>query len=241
MRLSILIRSALGLLLLLLPLAAIAADEFTVYHPKYRATEEMVSLGESAFGGKATFSSLGGKVVINASPKTTASVLKLFAEVDKIPRQFKISFRLVAREESEGNSISFKNGQITLGKNPRVGGTLSVEGGQAANQKEAIQSAQLMEGTEAQMVLRNDWFPGGFIAKARAGAGDLVTVEFRQREADANPAFSIQSEAVLKLGEWKAVGEVIQTSSGSGKGIVSQSEQLGSVKKNLQVKLELAK
>lgn len=228
-------------LLFLLPLLAQAADEFTVYMPKYRSTEELVGLAESAFSGKATFSSINGKVVINASPKTTASVLKLFGEIDMIARQYKISFRLVAREESSRDSISFKDGQVVVRKNPSVSGTLSAGSGRSEGEKEMVQSAQLMEGREAQMTLGNDWFPGGFSAKARGGAGDLVTVEFRQREPGAASSFSLQSEVLLRLGEWKAVGEAARSKSESQAGILQKGSSGASGHKTLQVKLELAK
>lgn len=233
--------STLTKLFFFLPLIAFAEDEFTVYLPKYRSTEELVSLGESTFAGKATFSSLGGKVVINASPKTTASVMKLFEQVDRISRQFRISFRLVAAAESSGNSISFKDGKVTVGKKPSVSGTLSVDGRQNESRKDTVQSAQLMEGTEAQMALGDNWFPGGFSAKARGGAGDLVTLEFRQREAGTNPALSLQSEVVVKLGEWKTVGEITQSTAGSEKGLAQRGSHGGSERKSLQVKLEQQK
>lgn len=233
--------STLTKLLFLIPLLGFAADEFTIYHPKYKSTEELVSLGQSTFGGKASFSSLGGKVVINASPKTTASVMKLFAEVDTITREYKISFRLVAREESSRNSISFKNGQVSVGKKPSASGALSVESGQRESQQDTVQSARLMEGTEAQMALGSDWFPGGFLAKVRGGAGDLVTLEFRHREAGANPALSLQSEVLLRLGEWKTVGEVSQSTVGAEKGLAQSGGHSGSGKKSLQMKLELVK
>jgi hypothetical protein len=233
--------STLTKLLFFIPLLALGAEEFTVYQPKYKSTEELVNLGNSTFGGKASFSSLGGKVVINASPKTTASVMKLFAELDRVSRQYKISLRLVSREERAGNSISFKNGQVSVGKKISAGGTVAAEGEQTSSQAQSVQSAQLLEGAEAQMALGDSWFPGGFSAKARGGAGDLVTVEFKQREADANPAFSLQNEVLLKLGEWKTVGEVIRATDGSEKGLANRGSHNGSDKKNLQVKLELVK
>jgi hypothetical protein len=91
------------------------------------------------------------------------------------------------------------------------------------------------------MVLGNDWFPGGFSAKVRGGAGNLATVEFRQREAGANPALSLQSEVMVKLGEWKTVGEASQASSVSEKGLAQSGGHSGSGKKSLQMKLELVK
>jgi hypothetical protein len=233
--------STLTKLCIFLPLIAYAKDEFTVYTPKYRATEELVGLAESAFGNKANFSSLNGKVVINASPKTTASVMKLFADIDQIARQFKISFRLVARAESSGNSIFFKNGQISVGKKTSVGGTLAADSGQSESRKDAVQSARLMEGVEAQMALGNSWFPGGFSAKARGGTEDLVTVEFRQREAGANPALSLQSEVLMRLGEWKTVGEVSQSSNNTEKAAFGHGSNQGNETKSLQVKVELVK
>lgn len=230
--------STLTKLLFFAPLLGFAADEFTIYHPKYKSTEELVNLGDSAFGNKAGFSSLGGKVVINASPKTTASVLKLFSEIDRVSRQFKISFRLVSREESSGNSISFKNGQVSVGKKVSAGGTLSAEGGQKTGLKEEVTTAQLMEGTEAQMMLGNEWFPGGFRAKAWGGEGDFVNVGFKQREADANPALSLQSEVLLKFGEWKTIGEVRQASNRKGSRVFRADFYEDAQKKNLQVMVE---
>lgn len=236
MRLSILTK-----LLFFVPLLSLAADEFTVYYPKHRSTEELVNLGASTFGDKANFSSLGGKVVINASPKTTASVLKLFSQLDQVARQFKISFRLVKKAEIDRNSISFKDGKVTLGKRVSAEATIGAEREQKADRSDSVQSAWLLEGAEAQMALGNNWLPGGFTAKARGGAGEMVTLEFKQREGSVDPAFSLQSEVLVKLGEWKTVGEISQSSVSAEAGMLGQGSNSSAQKKNLQVKLEREK
>ena len=137
MRLSILI--SLIFSLLVFGTLAFAAEDFTVYKAKFRPTEELVRVGESIFGGKATFATMADKVVINADTKTTARVLKLFADLDKMPKRFRISFRLVSKSESVKNSIGFQNGKVSVGKKVNVDGTLAANSGDATEKATSVQ------------------------------------------------------------------------------------------------------
>lgn len=236
MRLSILTS-----LLFLFSLAVFAEDDLTIYRAKYRPAEELVKVAGSLFAGRANISSLNEKIVIAADSKTTKKVLELFAELDRKPRQYRISFRLVSKGTGSRSAVGVKDARVGIGKKPTVTATVAVDAEDAESAGDSLQSTQLTEGREAAVFMGSDWFPGGFLAKVRGGTGKLATVEFRQREGNRNPAFGLASEVSLGLGQWKTVGGINQKNQGSGSGILHREGQSGAQEKDLQIKLDAVK
>lgn len=251
MRLNILTKF---LFLLFLPYLSQAADELVIYPVKYRTAEELIKVAEPLFYGRATFSSLNEKIVISAPQKTVDAVLKLFKELDRRPRMYRISVRLISRAFAEQEALAMEAAaarqRASISKRSGVlsrqgTGSVGVGGVNASAESNSQQSAgntdqsvEVLEGKEARLLQGSTFFPGGFIAKVNSGGKSAVTLNLNQREGNANPAVSLSSEITLKLGEWRTVGQSSQNSTQSRGEILGKSQGGSDSTKVIQVKVD---
>jgi hypothetical protein len=235
-------------------MAARAADDLTIYPVKYRSADELIRVAEPIFFGRATFSSLNEKIVISAPAKTTVKVLALFKELDRRPRMYGVSARLVSKAEAEaeakglGISIEGRRGKISQKSPPsssqgktflEVGGArATLESREAVSASRTDQSLEVLEGKQAFLLQGSTFFPGGFAVKVLSAGTGRVTVELGQREGNANPAVALSTEVSFPLGRWQEVGRVSGANQNSRGEILSQGSGSSVSRKVIQVKVE---
>ena len=235
-------------------LAARAADDLTIYPVKYRSAEELIRVAEPIFFGRATFSSLNEKIVISAPAKTAAKVLALFKELDRRPRMYGVSARLVSKAEAEAEakgleiSIEGRRGKVSQKSPPRssqgkttleVGGArATLESSDAASASRTDQSLEVLEGKQAFLLQGSLFFPGGFAVRVLSAGAGRVTAELSQREGNANPGVALSTEVSLPLGRWQEVGRVSRADKSSRGGILSQGSGSSVSSKVIQIRVE---
>lgn len=204
MRLSILI----SLLLSLVPAQA-AETDFLIYQVKHRPAQELVDVASGVFRGRATFSSLNEKIVVNVPPTsaTARAVLQLFAELDHRPRRFCISLRRRGEESTERTAVA--------GKIKKGASALEISAGDSRGQGSAKSSVIVSEGERATV----GQSPDTFLVKIVSVSKGEVSVDV---QAEAN-AQVLSTNASLPLAQWTEIGRTNQQSEQSQREILAKS------------------
>jgi hypothetical protein len=239
---------------ILFSLAAFASEEFTIYRVQHRTPEELIRVASSMFQGRAAFSSMGEKIVINASPQATRAALDLFKELDQKPRTFRISLRRGGRsqesDQSIGTEVDLRKKNLSLQKRSgvgqgkengrvQVGGVGVVVGAGEANSRSGESSTiQVLEGSEAQLSTGNSFFPSGMWVRPRPLGNGKVQLELYSRKSKGVNAESASTTMQAPLGKWTSVGGVDKQSSGTRGEMLGKGESSAQSTNDLNVLVE---
>lgn len=206
-----------------------AGDEFTIYRVQYRTPEELIRVASGVLQGKASFSSMGEKIVISGSPSATKAALELFRELDRKPRLFRISMRRGGKSDASEKSVGFesdiagkhvsirKRSGIVRGGDPavraQVGGVgVVADASDSGSAGAESSSVQVLEGGEAQISSGNSWFPSGMWVRPRPAGKNAVQLELYSRKSKGVQMESASTTVQAPLGKWTNVGGVSKQS-----------------------------
>lgn len=200
-------------LVFLLPLFALAAeDDFTIYTAKHRPASELAQIAKGLVSGRAGIETMNDKVIINASKATTATVLKLFAEIDQRPRRFRVGLRLRGdgTSQSQGGDVS---GGTTTGVRVRV------DSRESAARSQGTQVIEVLEDAESSMSAGGETF----LIRLRALGEKKVRATIRQVGGDKlGNSHALNSEVDLPLARWTELGRSQRAGESSGKVILGR-------------------
>lgn len=257
MRLNTLIRVFQLFALLFVGSAGAAEPEFTIYLTKYRTADELVRVAQPLFAGKANFSTMNEKVIINGPKTTTAEILKLFRELDRAPVRYRIMMRTVSRAINETEATAVEGGVSSPRGNVqkrsgvlqrRSGGSISVGGvgvsAESESSKENVSAEQTVEVLEGGEALLNSAgssrsVSSSFLVKPRAAGQKAVHVELRQQEGKGDGFKLLNTSIDLPLKVWKTIGEVMQGNSGNTKEILGGSTRQEQSASLIQIRIDI--
>jgi hypothetical protein len=249
MRLNILISAFLALLTIGEALAA--KDEITIYLVKNRSAQELAKVASSIFAGKANITSSNEKIVISASPKTTAQVVNLLDELDQRQKTLRVSFRWrgesaqTTSDKGVSGGVGGKGwrGKISPkkenGASVSVGGvTVSANEGAANSQSSGTQSILLTGSGEGKIALAQ-LASGSFLrVKVTPLASKLVNLEVAQVGQEGALVGGIQTHITVPMGQWRSLGGVRTAGNSRESQIASGSAETSGAAKELEVQVE---
>lgn len=228
-----------------LPFLVFAASDFVVYRAKHRPAEELVAMAAPLLKGKVALSNLNEKIVLDGTKSGVEAALRLFAELDRAPRKYRISTRLISAQRGDSQVVAAEGDalfqRVQLSKRSGLlspSATRVVVGGMALGAQkvesqsmgQGEQSVEVLEGREAMVA--------GITAKVRGNASGAVTMDLVQKE-NANPSLSLSSQVSVQPGQWQTVGNLSQSTQAKQGEILGKGEGRGEGKKEIQVRVDV--
>ncbi len=228
-----------------------AKDEITIYLVKNRSAQELVSVASSIFAGKANITSSNEKIVIAASPKTTAQVLNLLNELDQRQKTLRVNFRWrgesaqTTSEKGVSGGVKGKGWRGKIAPKKESGASVSV-GGVTVSANEGTTNSQgggtqsiLLTGSGEGRISLTQMASGTFLqVKVTQLASQLVNLEVAQVGHNGPIIGGIQTHITVPMGQWRALGGVKTSGNARQSEIASGSAETSAAAKDLEVQVE---
>ena len=251
-------RATLGACLLantwLIPAAAVA-QSLEIIDLQYRTAQEVIPVLQPLLETGGALSGTDYKLFVRASAANVAQLRKALAQIDRQPRQLRVSVRRASRQEMQREAAG-ASGVIGTDQS-RV--TVHATDASAQRQNAAIASVQVLEGNSAYIATaqsvpmvtavvaggRKPWVASatsyrdvnsGFLVTPRISA-DRVTLDISQQAQHSSHSGGVDTQQLSTqvsagLGEWMQLGGISESSNSQGSGILNrqystQSDELG--------------
>lgn len=252
MRSNILIKF-ISILFFSLSALALAENDFVIYSPQNRSSEELVSIARDLFPENARLTSTPNKIIINAPENVSKKILSLFKELDHKPNRFRIFGREISESafqaKAKAMEVSARSGPISVNKNSGVlpknaAGRVSVGGisygaseGNARGIGNGSHFVDSLEGSESTLLFGLREMPSGIAVRVKSAGPKNVNIKLRQQSADGLRNQNLQTDLDIQLNQWHTVGAINVSQKASNDEILGHSQSAGGEKKLIQIKV----